>query len=524
MFSVLADLANPDGGLIILTGMICFLGSLAAMSLFSRARSTSGRARLVWMVGAGTAAVCGIWASCFIAVFGSGTGLTDLSFVGAAAVTGTGLGIGLRLLGNWTDGSLQEKFREQNQLLDAALSYMTQGLCMFDTAGRLVLWNKGFADMYKVQGRLQIGFTLRDILQQRLAAGTLTEDPDEFARRVKAAVQARERFRHVFELPGGRQIAVINEPRPNGGWVSTHEDISERQQAERERAAVQAQVQRRAVVDTAIAAFRPQVESLLSSVSDNASAMRLTATSLVSASQQTSQRTQGAVLAFDQAAANVKTAADAAEELSLSIAEISQKLVHTSDVVRVATSEAQATDGEIVALSTAAQKIGDVVKLILAIAGQTNLLALNATIEAARAGEAGKGFAVVASEVKSLAVQTATATEEIATHILAVQNSTTGAVEAIRRIAMRMQEINQHTAMVAASVEQQSAATGEISHNVASAAQGTNVVVTVLGEVAGATTETRSSAAIVLTASETVETAVSNLRSKVEGFLAKVAV
>ncbi len=137
----------------------------------------------------------------------------------------------------------------------------------------------------------------------------------------------------------------------------------------------------------------------------------------------------------------------------------------------MAVSEAQATDGEIEALAAAAQKIGDVVKLIRDIAGQTNLLALNATIEAARAGEAGRGFAVVASEVKTLAVQTANATEDIAGQILAVQSSTTGAVEAIRRIAERMQEINGYTSSVAASVEQQSAATGQISCNVASAAR-----------------------------------------------------
>src|SRR5262249_60222835 len=116
-------------------------------------------------------------------------------------------------------------------------------------------------------------------------------------------------------------------------------------------------------------------------------------------------------------------------------------------------------------LATAAQKTGDVVKLIRDIAGQTNLLALNATIEAARAGESGRGFAVVASEVKTLAVQTAKATEDITGQILAVQSSTGGAVEAIRRIAERMQEINRYTSAVAASIEQQSAATGEISLN-----------------------------------------------------------
>jgi methyl-accepting chemotaxis protein len=192
-------------------------------------------------------------------------------------------------------------------------------------------------------------------------------------------------------------------------------------------------------------------------------------------------------------------------------------------VVRMAVSEAQATDGEIEALAAAAQKIGDVVKLIRDIAGQTNLLALNATIEAARAGEAGRGFAVVASEVKTLAVQTANATEDIAGQILAVQSSTTGAVEAIRRIAERMQEINGYTSAVAASVEQQSAATGQISSNVASAADGTTVVTSVLGKVADAATQTRTSSRIMLEASQAVEQAVANLRSEIESFLGKVA-
>jgi methyl-accepting chemotaxis protein len=198
-------------------------------------------------------------------------------------------------------------------------------------------------------------------------------------------------------------------------------------------------------------------------------------------------------------------------------------LTQTSDIVRLAAEEAQSTDSEIAGLVSGAQKIGDVVKLIRDIAGQTNLLALNATIEAARAGEAGRGFAVVASEVKSLAVQTAKATEDITSHILAVQKSTVGAVAAIRKIADRMQDINQSTMVVAAAVEQQSSATGEISHNVAGAAMGSDQLIGVMDEVSNAAIETSTSAEAMSYASDTVESAAANLRREVEGFLAKVA-
>jgi methyl-accepting chemotaxis protein len=277
------------------------------------------------------------------------------------------------------------------------------------------------------------------------------------------------------------------------------------------------------MIEQAIAAFRQRVEDHLRTVTDGAMAMRSTATTLLASSGETSQRAEGAVSASNEASTNVDTAALAADELAGSIGEISRQLSRTTDIVRAAVGEAQGTNQQITALAQAAQKIGDVIKLIRSIAGQTNLLALNATIEAARAGEAGRGFAVVASEVKSLAVQTAKATEDISRLINAVQTSTGSAVDAIGRISNRMQEIDSCATTVSAAVQQQSAATAEISQNVASAADGAKLVVSVLSDVTGAATETRQSAQSVLTASQAVEAAAAELRHEVEGFLARVA-
>jgi uncharacterized protein YoxC len=417
------------------------------------------------------------------------------------------------------------RLRAHNRRLATALDNMSQGLNMFDAQTRIVLVNRRYLEMYSLSPAIvKPGCTLRRLIEHRKETGLFTGDVDAYYQRILDSAKTQVSTPQYVQASDGRIVLAKNEPLGDGGWVTTHEDVTEQRRAEEERAAIRDQEQRRTIIDTAIASFRPQAETLLSSVSASAAAMHETARSLFGSSEQTTERAARAVQAFNEASANVETAAVAADELSRSISEISRQLTHTNGIVGHATEEARATDAEIASLAAGAQKIGDVVKLIRDIAGQTNLLALNATIEAARAGEAGKGFAVVASEVKSLAVQTAKATEDIANHILAVQDSTSGAVEAIRQIAARMQEINQHTGAVAASVEQQNAATGEISHHVASAARGAGQVVAVLSEVAGAATETRTSAEVVRDASETVEQAVANLRLEVEDFLAQVAV
>jgi len=420
---------------------------------------------------------------------------------------------------------VHRRYAVQNRRLLSAIDNMSQGLNMFDAHGRITLVNRRYLQMYRLSPDVvKPGCTLRQLIEHRRATGLFSGDVDSYVQRILDSMKHGESAPHYVQASDGRIVHAKNEPLPGGGWVSTHEDVTEQRRAEEERAAIRDQEKRRAIVESAISSFRPMVERLLSSVGDSATAMRATASTLHGFSDQTSQRADSAVHAFNEASTNVQTAAVAADELSRSIAEISRQLTRTNSIVDLATQEARATDREIASLADGAQKIGDVVKLIRNIAGQTNLLALNATIEAARAGDAGKGFAVVAAEVKSLAVQTAKATEEIANHILAVQTSTSGAVEAIRQIASRMHEINEYTAAVAASVEQQNAATGEISHNVTSAAQGTGHVVDVLSDVSNAATETRSSAEVVRDASQTVETAVANLRVEVEDFLAKVAV
>jgi methyl-accepting chemotaxis protein/PAS domain-containing protein len=416
------------------------------------------------------------------------------------------------------------RIRANYRQIRSALNNMTQGLCMFDGAARLILCNERYVEMYGLRsGNARRGTPLRDLLIERAAAGTFTGDPDAYVVEALQQVAEGRTETKTIEIKDGRLITLVGRPIKGGGWLATHTDVTEQLLAEKERDSLRQREQRRRATDVAISSFRERVETVLKTVGHSATAMKAAAQTLLATSDHTLQRTEGAVRGSNEASMNVETAATAATELASSIKEISRQLTQTNEVVRSAADAANATNDDITALAAVAQKIGDVVKLIQDIAGQTNLLALNATIEAARAGEAGRGFAVVASEVKSLAVQTAKATEEITREILAVQGCTTNAVSAIRAITQRMQDINQYTTDVAGSVEQQEAATGEISQNVASAADSAKAIVSELSEVAGGVTQTRSSAQTMLAASEDVENATERLRAEVEEFLCTVA-
>ncbi len=281
--------------------------------------------------------------------------------------------------------------------------------------------------------------------------------------------------------------------------------------------------ERQEQIDRLIASFREQVGVALEAVSNNAGQMSSTANTLTTIANNTSGQANEAANSSQSASENVQAVAAAAEQLAASIEEISRQVSKTNSIVNDANEAANSTNEKVTALACAAQKIGDVISLIQDIAEQTNLLALNTSIEAARAGEAGKGFAVVASEVKSLANQTATATEEISAQIADIQNSTSDAVAAIEEITRTMAEVNSYTASIASAVEEQGAATAEISQSVAQAAAGTKQVVGSMEIVTSSVEETNASAAQVLEASEGVSEQAKTLRQTVDDFLAKVA-
>jgi methyl-accepting chemotaxis protein len=279
---------------------------------------------------------------------------------------------------------------------------------------------------------------------------------------------------------------------------------------------------RQKAIESYVGEFETSVRQTLDQLGDASGQMRTTSTGLSKVSRQTNERVQVAEKASGEASMSVDSVAAASEELSASINDISQQAAHAAGIASRAVSQARETDGTVQGLAKSAGRIGEVVGLINTIAAQTNLLALNATIEAARAGEAGRGFAVVASEVKSLASQTAKATEEISGQIADIQKVAGEAIDAIKNIGGIIGEVNEVATAIAAAVQEQGAATQEITRSTQFAAQGTkNVSENIMGVKADA-----DAAAIaaddVKHASETLETQSQQLGNQVTQFLGKI--
>lgn len=286
-----------------------------------------------------------------------------------------------------------------------------------------------------------------------------------------------------------------------------------------EEAALAARTARAETLEHLTGGFDKAISGVLSSVTVASQEMEVTAQTMSANAEQTNRQALVVATATEQASGNVHTVAVAADELSSSIREIGRQVAQSSEISAQAAQEAQATTATVHGLLESAERIGTVVRLIDEIAAQTNLLALNATIEAARAGEAGKGFAVVANEVKSLANQTAQATEEINRQIQATQAVTQDAVTAINSILGRISEINEIATTVAAAVEQQAAATAEIARNVQHAAEGTQEISDTIGNVTDVAGQTGETAGRVLAAAQGLSQQALELRSVVDGFL-----
>jgi methyl-accepting chemotaxis protein len=296
----------------------------------------------------------------------------------------------------------------------------------------------------------------------------------------------------------------------------------EKMEAEQKEGEQRAAAQRKADMHKLADDFQQAVGNIVDTVSAASTELEAAAGTLTKTAEVTQELSGAVAAASEQASANVQSVASATEEMTSSVNEISRQVQESSRIANDAVKQAQQTDSRINALSQAAGRIGDVVKLITAIAEQTNLLALNATIEAARAGEAGRGFAVVASEVKQLASQTAKATDEISTQIAGMQTATQESVAAIKEIGGTIGRISQIASTIAAAVEEQGAATQEIARNVGEAAKGTQQVASNITDVNRGAGETGSASAQVLSSAQSLSHESNHLKSEVDRFLMTV--
>jgi methyl-accepting chemotaxis protein len=299
--------------------------------------------------------------------------------------------------------------------------------------------------------------------------------------------------------------------------------IEQRELEAKSRAEQEARLKRQETVEGLIQGFESSMARVLETISSSSSTMSDTANTLIHISHGSEDQAVGASDSSAQASESVQAVAEAVSQMNYAITEIRQQVGKSTTIVSTAASTAADTHGKISHLAHAAEKIGTVISLIQEIAEQTNLLALNATIEAARAGEAGKGFAVVASEVKSLANQTAKATEEIGMQVAAIQSSTNEAVDAISSITEVMGKVNEITSHIAAAVEEQGATAESIAQSANSAASNTMSVVDNIQGLSDAIGETSRSANTVKSAVASLTSETDVMQTEIRDFLAKVS-
>ncbi|MEM8643373.1 MAG: methyl-accepting chemotaxis protein [Pseudomonadota bacterium] len=314
---------------------------------------------------------------------------------------------------------------------------------------------------------------------------------------------------------GGLAIALDVFQTDAANWKESHQSEQDSQ--------IEGRLAAQRRTEELIHQFRGSIAGLLGGFAESARQMYDTARLLSSVATDTNDRVGVVASASDEASANVQSVAATAEELAVSCSDIGARVSKASIIVDQVTENAHTANQKVQSLTNAAERIGNVVDLIQDVAAQSNLLALNATIEAARAGEAGRGFAVVAREVKTLADQTAKATEDIKKQIDAVRTSTQSAVEAMQSIVTTMGDVNQNTQDIAGAVQQQSAATSEISQSVRQAARGTEDVAAHMPDVTKAVDDTNQSAAQMLQVSKDLSRHGEQLRHTVENFLRRVA-